>query len=200
MISDKPLLVIGGGGHAKVLLDTIKLIGSNILGIIDSAIEPNNMKHDLHVLGDDKKVYDYNSQEILLVNGLGALPGKTVRWQLAEKFRKDGYRYATIIHPSAIIGSGIKMDEGVQIMAGCVIQPDVKIGRDTIVNTGTTIDHDCVIGPSCHLAPGVTLSGSVTVGGYVHIGTGANVIQQINIADESVIPAGSTVVRDLPMK
>ena len=196
-IFGKPVVILGGGGHAKVVIDMLKIVGCDILGIVDKELKPGKQILGISILGDDALVYKYNSDEIELANGIGALPGKTLRWQLGEKFRKDGYRFTTIVHPGAIIGSNVMISEGVQIMAGCVVQPYVEIGLDTIINTGATIDHDCKIGACCHIAPGVTLSGGIKVGKNVHIGTGANVVQQISISDGVTVRAGTLVSTDI---
>lgn len=196
----KPVLVIGGGGHAKVVIDMLENRGRTIIGIVDPGIQPGEKVMGIPVLGDDSVVTHYDPKEIYLANGIGSLPGKIFRWQTADRFRKSGYSFATIVHPSACIGSEVNIDHGVQIMAGCVIQPGVGVGRDTIINTGATIDHDCQIGPYCHIAPGVTLSGGVRVGKRVHIGTGATIIQQITISDGATIRAGSLISSDMKIE
>lgn len=196
-MSTKPVLIIGGGGHAKVIIDTLKIVGRNILGIVDTEVEPGEQILGVSVLGNDETVYNYDANKVELANGIGALPGQTLRWRLGDKFRKDGYKFTTVVHPGAIIGSNVMISEGVQIMAGCVVQPYVEIGMDTIINTGTTIDHDCHIGACCHIAPGVTLSGGVKVGENVHIGTGTNVVQQIIISDGVAVYAGTLVSSDI---
>lgn len=195
---NKPVLILGAGGHAKVLIEALLKSGVTISGITDSdpALVGTNL-FNVTVLGGDNIVDNFLQSEILLVNGLGSLSVPTKRKGLFDHYRSSGYSFATIIHPSAIIASDVIIKEGAQIMAGVVIQPGCLIGSNSIINTCASLDHDCLIGNNVHIAPGVTLSGGVTVGQDSHIGTGATVIQGINIGSYSVVGAGSVVIRDV---
>jgi sugar O-acyltransferase (sialic acid O-acetyltransferase NeuD family) len=197
-VTNKPVIILGAGGHAKVVAEAIRLSGREIIGFVTPDIEATTIFFGSKILGDDSAVLSYSPDEIELTNGVGALPKQYLRWKLSSTMRKKGYHFATIIHPDAIIASGVVLAEGVQIMAGVVVQPGSIVGKDTIINTGVIIDHDCTIADNCHLSPGVICSGGVSVGANVHIGTGAKVIQGINIGEGSVIAAGSTVYKDIP--
>ena len=194
----KPLILLGTGGHAKVVAEALRLSGREILGVTDPNSSPGSNFFGVKVLGGDEAIYDYSPEEVELVNGVGALPGKARRWEIGEQMRRRGYRFASVIHPSAVIAKDVELSEGTQVMAGAVIQPSVKIGVDTIVNTGVCIDHDCEIGANCHLAPGVILSGEVYIGDSVHIGTGTSVIQKLNIGSGTFVAAGSILYKDIP--
>ncbi len=194
----KPLILLGTGGHAKVVAEALRLSGREILGVTDPNSSPGSNFFGVRVLGGDEAIYDYSPEEVELVNGVGALPGKVQRWEIGEQMRRRGYRFASVIHPSAVIAKDVELSEGTQVMAGAVIQPSVKIGVDTIVNTGVCIDHDCKIGANCHLAPGVVLSGGVNVGDYVHLGTAASVIQYMSIGCRAIVAAGSVVYKCIP--
>ena len=192
------LILLGAGGHAKVLAALVKATGGSILGIVDPALEAGSEYIGLPVLGDDEHLSDYSSSQYLLVNGIGSLPDKPLRWKLAQRMRQQGFSFATLVHPTAIVGEDVHMDGGVQVMAGAIVQPGTQLGRDCIVNTGAIIDHDCQIGDNCHLAPGITLSGEVNIGPGTHIGTGASVINGISIGANTMVAAGSVVYKDLP--
>ncbi len=193
----KPVIVLGAGGHAKVVIDTLQQSGREITGLTDPNIIKGNKYFDVNVLGDDGIIQEYMSDEVELANGLGTIPGSDLRWRIASRMRSLGYKFTIVIHPSAVIANSAYLEEGVQIMAGCILQPDVVVGRDTIINTGVSIDHDCQIGANCHIAPGVSLSGGVRIGDFVHIGTGATAIQNISIGSNSVVAAGSVIYRDI---
>ena len=197
---DKPFLVIGAGGHAKVVIDVLHGLKCEIKGIVD----PNSKKGfellGVPVIGDDNLVYDHDPANIFLANGIGALPEEDLRWKLAKKLRVKGYYFPALIHKTAIIADSVELKEGVQIMAGAVLQPGVSINQDTIINTHASIDHDCNIGCRCHIAPGVTISGGVNVGNDVHVGTGASIIQSISIGNDCVIGAGALVMKNIPEK
>ncbi len=195
----KPVIIIGGGGHAKVLIDVLRLLKQPVLGILDNAAAFNSVS-DLPVLGSDELLQSYARDEVHLVNGVGSIKPYSVRAEIFNRLKAKGYQFLTLAHPGAIIAERSEFAEGVQIMAGAVIQPDVRIAENTIINTRSSVDHDCIIGQNCHIAPGVTLSGNVTIGNHVHIGTGASIIQGITIGDGAYIAAGTVVIRDCPEK
>jgi len=193
-----PVLIVGGGGHAKVLIEALRLQSIKILGIIDAdATKIGADVSGIRVIGDDEAISGYKTSDIFLVNGIGSVHIPKMKIDVFEKFKAKGFTFSTIIHPSAVVASDVALGEGSQIMAGVVIQPGCTIGADTIVNTRASIDHDCQIGDHVHIAPGVTLSGGVRVGDGSHIGTGATVIQGVTIGRNSLVGAGSVVVNDI---
>lgn len=193
-----PVLVLGGGGHAKVLIDALLSVSMVISGIIDpDPLLAGTSVLGVPVLGGDTTVKEFPAGEVLLVNGLGSVGPPLRRKQLFEQFKEQGYHFATVIHPSAIIAPDVELGEGVQLMAGTIVQPGCRIGINTIINTKASVDHDCVVGDHAHIAPGVTLSGGVLVGNASHIGTSATVIQSIKIGESSIVGAGAVVVKDI---
>ena len=197
-MNNKPVIIVGTGGHAKVVADMLKLSNREILGFVDPKMDAELDFCGKKVLGDDSVISQYPHNEIELANGIGSLPGKKNRWKLADKMRMQGYSFATIVHPSSIIAPDVFLGEGVQVMAGVVIQSSVKIGKDSIINTGAIVDHDCNILKNCHLSPGVVCSGGVLIGENTHVGTGSIVIECISIGKNSIIAASSVVYRDVP--
>jgi len=195
--SDKPVIVLGAGGHAKVLLDLLRLQRRTILGLVTPDLEKGCECLGYEVLGDDDELRKYNPSDIDLVNGIGSLPFQELRWNVSSKVRSWGFMLSNVVHPSAIISSDVSFDEGVQIMAGCVIQPGCSIGYDTIINTGSIVDHDCTIGKNTHIAPGCVLSGGINIGKSTHIGTGTRIIQNVKIGQGSVVAAGATLYKDV---
>ena len=194
----KPIIILGAGGHAKVLIEVLLQSGRQIVGLTDPAKSVLSDYFGVKILGDDDSVFNYSPDEVLLVNGIGAMPDNNLRRELNDRMVNKGFKYAKAIHPSAVIASDVEIEDGVQIMAGVVIQPGVKIGQSCIINTGSVVDHDCVISDDCHLAPGVTLSGNVIVNKRTHIGTGTSVIQDITIGHDCIIAAGSIIHHDIP--
>lgn len=194
-----PIIIIGAGGHAKVLIDTLLMLDEKILGIVDEDEGKIGTEIlDIPVIGNDSLISNYSVGEIVLVNGIGSIQYMNARKNVYDKFKNGGYSFLSIIHPSAIIGRQVTLEEGVQIMAGTIIQIGSYIGSNSIINTRVTIDHDCMIGKHVHIAPGTVLSGSVEIGEEVHIGTGSAVIQNIHIGSHSTIGAGSVVVKSMP--
>lgn len=194
-----PVIILGAGGHAKVLIEALLASSAVITGVVDPNLKlAESSILGVQVLGGDEVVNEFPPSEIQLVNGLGSVGFPVKRQQIFERFTSMGYNFATVIHPSVVIASDVVMGEGVQIMAGAVIQPGCIVGDNAIINTRASVDHDCNIGNHVHIAPGVTLSGGVTVGEASHIGTGATVIQGINIGGGCVIGAGALVLKDVP--
>ena len=187
----KRLIVIGSGGHAKVVIDTLRVLGRVPLGIID----PNQNRgaislFGLIVLGDDAAVLDYSADDIELVNGIGSLPNMNLRSSLAQRFSDAGFNFFTMVHPSAFVSDDVSLAAGVQVMAGATIQSGCQISNDCIVNTNACVDHDCNLAAHVHVSPGATLCGEVQVGHNVHIGSGSVVIQGLTIGANTVIGAG----------
>lgn len=193
-----PVIVLGAGGHAKVVIDALLAGGAQVQGIVerDASLLGRNI-FGVPVIGGDEMVLSYPVDRVLLCCGVGSVRQPQRRRAVFERFRARGYRFVTVVHPRAIVGRGVDIGEGAQIMAGAVIQPGARIGMNVIVNTGASVDHDCRIGDHVHLAPGVTLSGEVEVGDGTHIGTGATVIQGIRIGSECLVGAGTLVIRDV---
>jgi len=203
----KPIIILGAGGHARVLADA--LLPLEISVFTDSnPLKVDSPLHHAAVLGGDDVALAYSPDDIQLVNGVGSVgiaigkKGAALdtlgRVTLFKRFRAAGYRFLNVIHPSAIIAPDVALGEGVQIMAGAVLQTGTSIGDNTIVNTRASIDHDCHIGAHVHIAPGAVLSGGVTVGDYVHVGAGATIVQGIHIGANCMIAAGAVVIRDIP--
>ena len=194
----KPVIILGAGGHARVLIECLRTRESVILGITDSKRKEGESFCGVDVLGGDEIILEHPIETIYLVNGIGQTQKSTKRLEVSQRMRSFGFRFTTIIHPAATVAADVQMAEGVQIMAGAIIQPGTSIGEDSIINTGTLIDHDCTIGTSCHICPGVTLSGGVRVGDRSMICSGSTVIPNRSIGENAVIAAGSIVFVDIP--
>lgn len=194
----KPVIILCGGGHARVLIDTLIQRNCKILGIVDNEISKHGSNLEgITVIGDDSKLSCYPVDKIILVNGLGSAKGTGERKLLFEKYKQKGFIFARVIHPAVVISPGVVLGEGVQVMAGAVIQTGCIIGDNAIINTKVSVDHDCRIGANVHLAPGVTISGGVVIENNVHIGCGATVIQGVKIGEGSIIGAGAVVLEDV---
>lgn len=188
----KPLIIIGYGGHGRVLHDLIRTCGYDILGVCD----PNARHGHLQLFSEDE-VSDLNPENVSLVNGIGSVSVPYKRHNIYTSFKEKGFTFPKLIHPTACIANDVSLGDGVQIMAGCILQTGVKILENTIINTASSIDHDCTIGVSCHIAPGVVFSGGVTVHDLCHVGTGVVSIQNITIPREQLVKAGAVLTKDV---
>lgn len=192
-----PLIIIGGGGHAKVLASTLLLQHRSVLGFVDPNPSLPPLLGIAH-LGDDSATFLYPPDQVRLINGVGSIDSTAVRRLLYEKFRNRQYVFEIVIHPSAIIAPEVSIEDGVQVMAGAVVQPGSRLGSNVIINTGARVDHDCSIEAHSHIAPGAILSGDVHIGEEAHVGTGASIIQGITVGAASIVGAGAVVVHDVP--
>lgn len=196
--SDKPVLVLGAGGHAKVLVGALLRLGLPIRGLLDA--DPARQGGKVlgqPVLGGDAYLDGVDPASLLLVNGLGSVALPQARQRLYERFTAKGFQFASVIDPASFVSPDVELAPGVQIMAGAVVQPGCRLEANCIINSRASLDHDCEIGAHAHLAPGVVLSGAVRVGEGSHLGTGAVVIQGCRIGPGSLVAAGAVVVRDV---
>jgi UDP-perosamine 4-acetyltransferase len=187
------IIVIGGGGHAKVIISIMKKLKTyEIIGFTELE-KKSDILGQVYLGTDDilSELYDKGISKLVL--GIGQIKSSAIRKKIVDNTKVIGFEFPSIISPNAVINEQVEIGCGTVIMDGVVINSGSKIGEFSIINTNSSIDHDCKIGNHTHIAPGVTLSGDVIIGDDVLIGTGANVIQGINILDKSIISAGSSV-------
>jgi len=194
--SELPIIVVGGGGHAKVLMSALLLRGRSVLGFVDPNLELPPLLDTPH-LGGDSSVLAHPPDDVQLVNGVGSISCTKNHQKVYEWFVQKGYCFTTVAHPSAVIAPEVQIEDGVQVLAGAIVQAGCRLGANVIVNTGARVDHDCIIDSHAHLSPGVTICGAVHIGSGVHIGAGATVIQGIRIGAGSLVGAGALVIRDV---
>lgn len=197
----KPVIVIGAGGHARVLIELMRLIRMPILGATDPAVTGEILGRvgyqatchpdwAVPILGNDDVLAKHHPDHIQLVNAIGSTRSMTLRDAVYRRWHSRGFCFATLIHPAATVSPMAVLGEGVQVMAGAVIQCGAMIGANGIVNTRASVDHDCAIGESVHIAPGAILCGGVIVGDRTHVGAGAIMIQQANVGSDQLVRAG----------
>jgi len=201
MIFDRPIIVIGAGGHSKVLLDILLQQNAQIIGIVEDDFNKfDNQILGVKIVGNDDYILNYSPKKIYLVNAIGSAGSMNLRKKIFLKFKQEGYEFARVIHPTAVIGQTVIIQEGAQIMAGAIIQIGSSVGINSIINTKASVDHDCKIKEHVHISPGTIICGNCTVGSCTHVGAGTTIIQNINIGEEVLIGAGSVVVKDIPAK
>lgn len=194
------ILLIGGGGHCKSVLDAI--FEQNLYspaGIIDLKEKIGQEVLGIPVSGTDTELESFFKKGIKLsVITAGSVGDPELRVKLAKKALKAGFTFPNIIHPKAVVSKRTLLGKGNFVAAGAVINAGVSVGNFCIINTGAVIDHDCEIGDFVHIAPGCSLSGNVKVRTRTHIGTGTCIRQSISIAEKTIVGVGSAVVSDMP--
>lgn len=195
----KPVIVIGAGGHARAILETLIGGGMQILGVTDRDLGLKGSRiFDIPVLGGDDEIEKHDPDEIELVNAIGSVKASEGRKRVYEGFRAKGYVFRTVVHPSAIVSVSAQIGNGTHVMPGVVVMPFCRVGENCILNTRCSVDHDVQLGDHVHVAPGATLSGGVVVGGESHLGTGSVVVQNVKIGSRVTVAAGAVVYRDVP--
>ena len=196
-----PVLGLGAGGHAKVVIEILRLAGDyKLVGLLD----PNsnlwgNTVLEVPVLGDDEQLPSLQKQGVRhAFIGVGAVGATKIRQSLYHLASTYGLQLVCAIHPSAVIAPSAVIGQGVTIMPNAVVHTSATLGANVVVNTGAIIEHDCVIGNHVHIASGACLASTVQVGEGAHIGLGAAIRQCQRIGRHAIVGAGAVVVNDVP--
>jgi len=198
-MAKKKIVLIGGGGHCKVVISILKKLDNfEITGIVDN-YKAKDLISGIKIIGTDddlRDIYKSGIHDALIT--VGSTKDNTKRYRLFNMAKEIGYKFPLIISPEAIVDKSVKIDKGSVVMLGSIINIDSSIGKNCIINTGAIIEHDCNIGNHCHIAPGVHISGAVNIGELSFLGIGATIIQGIKIGKNVTIGAGSVVIKDIP--
>jgi sugar O-acyltransferase (sialic acid O-acetyltransferase NeuD family) len=198
-VDGKQAVLLGAGGHAKVVLSLARVNGLQVIGVCDPALAGTGVTQwrGLEVLGGDEALGKLSAEKLFLLNGVGQVVGSDARRALYERCRAQGFRFPTLVHPTACVDASARLADGVQVMAAAVVQADAVVGENTIVNTGASIDHDGRIGSHVHVAPGAVLCGDVEVADRAFIGSGALILPGVRVGLGAIVAAGSTLPRSL---
>jgi UDP-perosamine 4-acetyltransferase len=200
-MTELPIIVIGAGGHAKLIMDILHRLNREVIGCtgLNKGLNGTVMMGE-KVIGVDEDIFKYSPRDLRLVNGLASIGTNNRPREIYDIYSKAGYIFETIIHPEAIISEEVGLAQGVLVMGGAILMPGVHVAKNVLINSAATIDHDCSIGAHAHIAVGATLCGAVSVGAGAFIGAGAVIIQGITIGRDAVIGAGAVVTHDVPAK
>ena len=198
----KSILIIGGGGHSKVVIETaLASCQFQKISILDDKHNNNspiqNKVLDHLVVGQCNEIFSEEFKR-MYDHAFVALGDSEKRLHWLNTLKLNNYKIPTLIHPKAYISPSSKIGEGVLIAANAAIQSSVNLKDGVIVNTGATIDHDCNIDEGVHICPGVHLAGNVIIGSKSWIGLGSCVIENTVIGENVLVGAGSLVLEDLP--
>ena len=186
------LLIIGAGGHGRVVADIARLTGRyQHIAFADDADISSSGGYPVICKTEEaaQRIGDWDM--------VVAIGNNAVRKRLSEQLAACGARLATLIHPTAVVAAGVPIGPGSVVMANAVINCGSTVGKGVIVNTAATVDHDNVIGDYVHISPGVHLGGTVTVGNEVWLCIGAAVSNNLSICDGCVIGAGAVVIKNI---
>lgn len=187
-MNKKRLMIIGAGGHGRVVSDIASKCGYTDICFLDDAGESNPLVVDK--VSNFKKYID-NAEFFV------AIGNSRVREKLFCELLGCGAKIAILIHPNAVVAENVEIGYGTAVMAGAVINPNTRIGNGAIINTCSSVDHDCEVADFCHVSVGAHLCGTVRIDKHTWIGAGATVINNISICSGCMIGAGAAVVKDI---
>ncbi|SHF10513.1 sugar O-acyltransferase, sialic acid O-acetyltransferase NeuD family [Marinitoga hydrogenitolerans DSM 16785] len=191
------LLILGAGGHGKVVADIARQMNfwENISFLDDDENKIGKYINNYKVIG---KLNDYIQLKNKYDYAFVAIGNNRIRLKWVEILKTKEYKIPIIKHNSTVIGFDVNIGIGTVVMPGVVINTKTKIGMGSIINTSSSIDHDCYIDDGVHISPGVVLGGNVFINKGSWIGLGAKIINNITIGKNSIVAAGAVVINDVP--
>jgi sugar O-acyltransferase (sialic acid O-acetyltransferase NeuD family) len=194
------LLVVGAGAQARYVLNSVRLLrDTTVVGLIDSFENREIWGSDVNgarVLGGLAALDDVPPDEALTV--VVAVSNLGRKRDLVQLLTSRGYRFRSVLHPSAVIASPVRIADGCIINSGVVIENGAELGRHVLVHAGAVIEHDNILEDYVNIGPGVRTGGRVRFGEGAIVYTGATVIPNIVIGRETIIGAGAVVIHDVP--
>jgi len=198
-LKSKKLILVGGGGHCKSVIDVAESAGFQIQGILDIPENVGKKVLDYSIIGTDDQIPDYVKDAVFLVT-VGHIKDATLRIKLHQKIVDAGGTLATIIASTAHVSQYAQIGEGSVIMHQAVVNADAIIGRGCIINTFANIEHDSKIGDYCHISTGAMINGNCVVGKETFFGSKSVMVNGIEIASGCVIGAGSLIRKNATQK
>ena len=194
------ILVYGGGGHAKSVIDMIRAVGGYLIaGVVDDHLPAGTQVLGVPVLGSSSMLDSLHEQGIsLAVNTVGGIGKPDIRVKIFERLDQAGYTFPSLVHPRAFVEPTARIAEGTQILPMAYVGSDTQIGFGCIINYGAIISHDCVLQDYVNLSPGGTLAGGVKVGERSQIGMRATVNLNLSVGVDVRIGNGATIKKDVP--
>ena len=193
----KPLILVGGGGHCKSVIDVAESTGYTILGILDRPEEVGKRVLGYEVIGTDDDMGKFADKAVFIVT-VGQIKSPDLRIKLHQMLADAHCHLATIIASTAHVSKYAYIGEGTVIMHQAFVNADARIGKGCIINTASIIEHEAIVGDYCHVSTGATINGGATIGNNTFIGSQSVINQCVTVGDSAIIGAGSAVVNDLP--
>jgi acetyltransferase EpsM len=196
-MSDR-IVVVGGGEHARVVIEAIRAAGSAqaLLGFVDPELcEETSLRLGVPRLGGEDALVRHPGA--LGILGFAALETRSTREKAVRRLTPMLGGWAVVVHSSAWVSPTATVGEGTVVMAGAVVQTGARIGEHCVINTGAIVEHDVVLGEHAQLAPGATVGGAARIGAQTYIGLGAVVRDHIAVGDGATVGMGAVVVRDV---
>lgn len=187
----KDLIIIGAGGHGKVIADIARNNSYINISFLDDSKKTFN---EYQIIGTIQNLESFNPNKYDFIVAIG---NNIVREKIQNELITKGFNVVTLIHPSAVISPSVTIGKGTVVMANCVINAGSSIGEGCIINTASTIDHDCKVYNYVHISPGSHIAGTVEIKERTWIGIGSSIINNIKICKDCIFGAGSVVIKDI---
>jgi len=192
----RPLILVGGGGHCKSVIELCRQLRRPVRGILDLPSHKGQMISGVEVIGTDDELPLYtNSCDFVVTVGYVRTP--SLRLALAQRILSHGGALATLISPAAHVSSDVRIGAGTVVLSGACVNAGAVIGDNVIVNTLSAVEHDAHVGDYCHISTGAMINGECRIGQRTFIGSNATVINGVVVGDDVVVGAGSTVCDNL---
>ena len=198
-MENKNLILVGGGGHCKSVIDVAESAGYTIKGILDLPENVGKKILGYPIIGTDEDISDFVHEVLFLVT-VGQIKDASLRINLHQKIVNAGGKLATVIASTAHVSNYAKIAEGTVVMHQAMVNADAVIGKSCIINTFANIEHDVVIGDYCHISTGAIINGNCKIGRGTFFGSQSVMVNGLGIAEECVISVGSVVSKDLKQK
>ena len=195
----KPLILVGGGGHCKSVLEAAESAGYSILGVLDMPEEVGKEILSTRVIGTDDDIPAYVDKAEFVIT-VGFIKNPATRIKLYNKIKEAGGKFATIIARTAYVSKYATVGEGTVVMHHAFVNAGAKVGNNVILNTFTNLEHDAVIGDQCHISTGTMVNGDCKVGDRCFIGSQSVLANGISVGDDIIVGAGSLVRKSIKEK
>lgn len=197
-MNGKELILIGGGGHCKAIIDVALSAHRSVMGILDNAFEKGSRVLGVPVIGNDndiKSIVEQYGDDVEFLISVGQIKSAEVRRRISDEIINAGGALATpVVSPSAHIAKGAKVGNGTVVMHNAVINADAVVGENCIINTGAIVEHDCTVGNFVHISTGAIMNGVSSIGDNSFVGSHATIANTIKVCANAVIGAGAVVV------
>jgi UDP-perosamine 4-acetyltransferase len=189
--------LVGAGGHAEVLRETLLESGVIIAGYITRDGNSSSATGSLPVIAEDSVRESLDPNKVLLVNAIGSTSDLTARNRASQHLTSLGYTFGTVISKHALVAESAVIAAGAQVLRGAIVNTAAHVGAHAIINSGAIVEHHVTVGESAHIAPGAVVCGASVVGSAAHIGAGATVVQGITIGAGGIVGAGAVVLANV---
>lgn len=192
----KPLILVGGGGHCKSVIDVAESAGYEILGILDMPEDVGKQVLDYKVIGTDDDIPQYVDKAEFMIT-VGFIKNPAIRIKLYKRIKEAGGKLATIVASTARVSKYATLGEGTVIMHQAFINAGAQIGANCIINTFCNIEHDAIVGDQCHISTGTMVNGDCKIGDQVFVGSQSVLANGITIGDDIIVGAASFVRKNI---